>query len=340
MPKEWDIAALEHKARVTESLIQFFARQIDEHGTEKACAILKLLSKRHLRLVESKSVEWEGLTLSRQPNEIEQRCVKAIAESQDDGKAKITKILLDARVKLNKEAIAALEDMQPANYHALVLTPPKSARKLLRSQLDSIYLRGRTLVAEELGTERGEAAPVKQTIWGFPVAVVEGLRFDGSWDSTPISGNGHSTKADDDIDSDLLDELTDLTLSRLTNAQQSRIIEILSSLATLGVAGSVLLDRLKEQVSLLSDAPLEQIASGVSNRLIGEGRADEMEARADDIIEYEFSCILDRNLCDECAPFDGDKADTLDGLPSTPLDTCLGGPMCRCFIIAHFGGEQ
>lgn len=345
MPKDWDIPALEHKARVTQSLISFFARQIDEHGEAKACAIVKALSKRHLHLVESKSVEWEGLTLSRQPSEIEQICVKDISDSQDDGKAKITKILLDARAKLNKEAIAALEDMKPADYHALVLTPPKSARKLLRTQLEEVYARGRELVSAELA-KQGKAAPVSKLTMQY----VDGLNV-GPLNFTPspvhvragpitLGDNGHSTKQDEDIDEDLLDSLTDLTLSRLTNAQQSRLIEIIAGLVTLGVVGSELMDRLREGMRELSDAPTEAIASGITNRVLAEGRRDEGEARKDDWELITYSSILDRNTCLSCENEDGKESKDGADLEPVPNIECEGGSLCRCFWIYSFGGEQ
>lgn len=339
MPKDWDIPALEHKARVTNSLIKFFARQIDEHGEAKACAIVKALSKRHLHLVESKSVEWEGLILSRQPSEIEQICVKDISDSQDDGKVKITKILLDARAKLNKEAIAALEDMKPADYHALVLTPPKSARKLLRAQLETVYARGRELVSDELA-KQGKDAPVKETI--VELTLPSGQTYDFIRPSARdlLGGNGHSTKQDEDIDPEILDELTDLTLSRLTNAQQSRLIEIIAGLVTLGVVGSELMDRLREGMRELSDAPTEAIASGITNRVLAEGRHDEGEARSSEWELITYSSILDNNTCLSCENEDGKESKDGADLEPVPNSECEGGSLCRCFWIYSFGGEQ
>lgn len=348
MPKDWDIPALEHKARVTDSLIKFFARQIDEHGEAKACAIVKALSKRHLHLVESKSVEWEGLTLSRQPSEIEQICVKDVHSAQENGKAEVTKVLLDARKKLIKAALTELETMKPADYYALVLAPSKTAKKELKNKLIAIYERGRTLVADELAMQ---GAPMKGFV-GLPTVIdsrvppsvmllTEYGQVKGAIiDRATYSGNGHGTKQDEDIDEELIDELTDTVLSRLSNTLQSRAIEIIASLTILGLVGSALIDALTSQLAELSDAPLEQIATGITNRVLSEGRSDEAEARKDEWEMVEYSAILDSLVCEQCEPEDGKTAKDESDLEDAPNPYCLGGDRCRCFHIFHFGGES
>jgi hypothetical protein len=156
----------------------------------------------------------------------------------------------------------------------------------------------------------------------------------GNWLPLGTGGNGHSVKADDDEDTDELDNLADTTLSKLTNSIQSRIADIASNLAMAGVVGSTLIDRLRGEVGGLSSKPEELTATGASNQALGMGRGDEMAAQADSIGRYQYSAILDRNTCDPCSAEDGKEASDSADLEATPNISCEGGSLCRCFTVA------
>lgn len=70
-----------------------------------------------------------------------------------------------------------------------------------------------------------------------------------------------------------------------------------------------------------------------------DGRGDAIEATKDDVSEYMYSGILDRNICNNCAPLDGvtltlqEARDAGLNITSPVNPDCLGRDQCRCQLI-------
>src|SRR3990172_9927979 len=110
------VTQLKTEAFVAARVAQFWGKQIEAHGERKTTAFYTHLGLNHL---EVKSIEWEGLTLSREPTEAEKLCVKSIAGAQETAKKQITDVLLRARERLIKDGLEAITNLSPAKYHTL-----------------------------------------------------------------------------------------------------------------------------------------------------------------------------------------------------------------------------
>jgi hypothetical protein len=270
----------------------FWQKAITEHGEAKATEFYKHLGLNHL---EKKSVEWEGLILSREPKPHEVIAIKGVSQAQESAKESINKILLSLRTDLIADGLKGIKKLKPATYHELTLQASKESRTELRDRLIKVHKQGRLLVDAELGKKQDSAS-------------------------------------DDEFDD--LDTVTDTTLSRVVNETQTRIISSAAQRALLGLAGSLLISAIQADISTGSVSYIDQAAKGAANRTIGIGRQDEMRNRSDEIDHYLYSALLDDRVCENCAPLDGTEADNLEDLPEVPLADCLGGSLCRCFIIA------
>lgn len=251
---------------------------------------------RHIGLnhVECKGVEWEGLKLHREPKEHEKIALKGVANAQENSKEKIATILLQLREELISDGLKAIKKLEPAEFHKLILSVPAESSAQLRDRLIKVHKQGRVLVANELGVK----------------------------DSVP----------DDEFDE--LEGLVDIVNSRVVNDVQFRIIDAAVRQATLQKISKEFWRNVQETVNAGSVTYINQTSGGLANRVIGIGRADEMQRRSDDIVRYEYSALLDERVCENCAPLDGTESTDIDDLPSVPLISCLGGDLCRCFIVA------
>lgn len=292
MSLQQKILRLKMDALVAARHASFWQQAIDHHGETKATAFYTHLGLNHL---ERKSFEYDGLTLSREPNEHEKVAVKGVAQAQENSQEAIGKLLLSLRGELIAVGLRGIGKLRPATLHELVLTPSKESRAELRDRLIKVHRQGRLLVVAELG--RKEAVP-------------------------------------DDDDFDELDDLTSLTGSRVANDVQARIIDATTRYSLLGLTGKELLAAVESEMAGGSVAYIDRAARGLANRVINLGRSDEMAARADDIERYEQSALLDQNVCDPCAADDGQSADNPDDLPGGPNPGCLGSDQCRCFVVA------
>lgn len=309
------IAQLKQGASAALTVAEWWETQIATHGIEKATAFYKHIGLNHLderklepllpphlHATKLKSVDWEGLSLSREPSEVEKICVKGIAQAQESGKAQLTSILLDARTSLIESALSAIKKLTPATYHKLILTMPDKFHDEVRDQLTKIFGNGKDLVAAELsqqGVKRLKPKPKRR-----------------------------------DDDDDELDDLADLTDARLANEIQARITAAATRFALLGLVGQALWDAISREVGDGSTGWLDRIATGTTNKVLNFGRAREMEDRKDEIDRYEQSELLDQNTCGPCAADDGKTASDPDDLPGAPNPDCEGADLCRGFIVA------
>ena len=95
-----------------------------------------------------------------------------------------------------------------------------------------------------------------------------------------------------------------------------------------------LLDKYKDNNKSLMNDIKSMIANGVI-----DGRGEIIEKYADEVRYYEYSAVLDENVCKKCHPFDGQQK-TLEewqqlgiNLFSPVNPNCEGGNKCRCVLI-------
>jgi hypothetical protein len=311
MSLQQKILKLRMDALVAARHAAFWQHAIDVHGSDKATAFYTHLGLNHL---ERKSVEWEGMTLSREPKEHEKIAVKGIAQAQESAKESIGKVLLDLRADLITDGLKRISKMKPADYHELVLQVPKESSLDLRNRLIKVYRQGQNLVAEELNIKKS----------AFPLTEV--------WKhDCPFEFGNKEIDAADDFDS--LDLLTDLTTSRVANDVQSRIIAAAARFSLLGQTGDGLILAVTNEINTGSVSYIDRAATGLANRVINIGRSDEAENRRDEWERVEYSALLDQNVCQPCADEDGKTANDEDDLQPTPNPECAGGDWCRCFHV-------
>lgn len=137
----------------------------------------------------------------------------------------------------------------------------------------------------------------------------------------------------EDEEFDELDELTDVTDARVSNDVQARIIAAAARFTLLGLLGAALLDAIRGEVEMGSVSYIDRTATGLANRTLSIGRADEADERRDDWERVEYSAILDQNVCGPCAAEDGQEAANEADLRPAPNPECEGGDWCRCFHV-------
>lgn len=289
------VEQLERDVVTAHRIASFWREQIDLYGEAQAEGFYRSLGLNHL---ESKSIEWEGLKLSRQPSEVEKRCVKGIAEAQDASQKSVADDLLKLRTGLIKSGLETIKDLPPADYYTLTLTPSSSAD--LRASLESVFKTGRKLVAQEL------------------------------------SGQKRSVPLLTDDDEDELDEITDLAVSRVVNDTQAKIAEAVARYRLMGLRGSALWQAVDDEMERGSVAYIERLARGTSARVLNFGRAREAQDRNDEWRLVEYSALLDPNVCGPCAADDGKSASNESDLTPVPNPECEGGDFCRCFHVFVF----
>lgn len=255
--------------------------------------------------IQKKTVEYDGMVLWREPTDIEKSInLKAIQDAFDDGQKDLEDQLLDLRLKLIDDAIAGLISLSPADYHTLVLSASETATSALRDKLQDIYDRGRELVIEELTAQ-------------------------GASDLGEIGDP-------DEEDATMLDDLSDITVSRVINDVQARAIGAAAGLALTGIVASALESELQEELDEGSTSYISAAAAEVDHAALGLGRAAEAADREDIIQEVYYSAVLDSSCCDNCAAVDGETGATPDDIPPAPNPDCEGGARCRCVHVYVF----
>lgn len=299
------ILNLKLKAALAARHANGWQRLIDLYGEERATAFYAHLGLNHL---PKKSVEYEGLTLHREPTELEKRInLKAISDAFVQGEQQLVNQLLVLRDKLITDAGKGIIKLSPADYHTLVLDPPKQATEDLKETLETIYARGRQLVLDE-------------------------LRAQGARDLEDV---GDPTEPD----LEFLSDLGDVTVSRVANDVQSRAIGGAATLVVLGLAGSGLRTRLTDDLRAGSVSYINNAAAEADHAALGLGRDAEGSNRSDIVQEIYYSCLLDDAACQSCIDADGETGN-IDEVTPAPNDSCEGGGRCRCIHVYVFEGEQ
>jgi hypothetical protein len=132
---------------------------------------------------------------------------------------------------------------------------------------------------------------------------------------------------------DLLDDLVDVTDSRIANDVQSRIIAATTRFRLLNLSGAALWKAVEDEIRLGSVSYIDRASTGLANRVINIGRKDEAQRRSDEWQRVEYSALLDQNVCGPCAAEDGKEAENENDLTPVPNAECEGGDWCRCFHV-------
>lgn len=298
-------------------LAEFWDKQVATYGELKAEQFYLSLGLNH---IERKSVEWEGLKLSREPKEHEKIAVKGIANAQESSKEAIGKILLSLREDLISDGLKRIKKLDPASYHELILKASKESRTELRDRLVKVHRQGRMLVAAELGKKSASISNAPHR-----------CHFTDGGLMTACTCGTKEAVPDDEFDE--LDTLTDLTNSRVVNDVQSRIIAAAQRYRLLGLTGPEFINAVQGEITAGSVSYIDRTATGVANRVINIGRGDEAQSRRDQWGRVEYSALLDQNVCGPCASEDGQEAAGEDELQPVPNPECEGGDWCRCFHV-------
>lgn len=249
-----------------------------------------------------KKFEFDGLTLSREPSEIEKKLdLKGMVNSFTEGKDRLARRLLTIREDLIKQSVDAVDGLSEKDSYALTLTPPTRAYKKVIEALRYDFEAGQKQIAIELGEQpKGLAMHYETKALGIE---------------------------------EILTKLSELTISQIINLIQKSAIDWFTTFGIFGFSKEKIKEKLKEELEKQSARTFENIASQMVNSAINKGRDAEMEARKDEIQYYQYSAILDKSVCEECEALDGEQVDDRDELPDVPNEDCLGMANCRCMIL-------
>lgn len=251
--------------------------------------------------LKKKSFDYNGLTLSREPRPVEVSIdLKAINDSFDKGKERITRVINGIRDDLVEQAVDIASTLSADDIYTLTLQPPPTAYKRLKKEIENAYEAGREQVRKELGL----------------------------------------SSAKDKQEPGFLSRLIDLLVSRIIGEISIRAINIFTSLGTLGLNDEEITARLKDELDEQSMKVFESYAAQAANAAINAGRDAEALENKGEWERVEYSAILDNATCDTCEAADGMTADDPADLPEAPNPDCSGGARCRCFhIYIHAEGN-
>lgn len=246
----------------------------------------------HLKL---KGIDWNGITLRRQPTELEARMLKQLDDAYQQGKVSMEGALLALRGKYLDEIIDTLDGLDPAEYYAATVSPSDRDRTLVFGLLSALFLRGASLIIEEIRNQ--------------------GVTDIGDQSARP--------------DQSVFRTMAGAIVSRIANDVQARGTGAAISAALLNqpVAPTV-----RETMATGSTAYITRSASEATNWALSQGRDAEIEEKADSIEYLVYSAVLDNNTCQPCGDADG-IGGQLDEIPAVPNPDCAGGAQCRCVHI-------
>ena len=254
--------------------------------------------KRLLPAFSLKSVDWQGMTLRREPTPLEAGCIKAIDEAMKAGSASMMGQLMALRGKYIDQIIEELDDLDPEMYYAATVTPTDQERGAIIAILAAIFLRGAQLIRQEL---RNQGATVE----------------------------GAATKPD--VES--LIPIAAGIISRVANDVQARATGAAISAQLLGNAVA---EAIRSSFTDGSTAYISRAANESTNWAIAAGRDAEISTLAQRIDFLVYSAVLDANTCQPCGESDGMTGQVGD-LPPVPNPACEGGASCRCVHIPVVG---
>lgn len=241
-----------------------------------------------------KGYEWEGLTLSREPTDLEQSInLKGKVEDLESHSAKISKLILAIRKDLITQAADQAETLGADGIPGISLTIPGKYEKQLKKLLKDAFKAGQTQVIEELNAQLKAGNPLELKIRIFSIG-----------------------------------SLVKLILGKIVADIINRAINLSILLYALNIFAK---DEFESRLRDESQKSFEQLARNAANLGIQAGRDDELDNNEIDL--YEYSAILDINTCPPCRKWDGEQSSNIEDLPQAPNKDCEGGWNCRCFVI-------
>lgn len=249
------------------------------------------------QLPGKKNVEIGGLTLSREPNELEEHLdLKGIFDDVEDHKKRLFAVFLRLRDRLvtQAEEFLSTSGTDPEEIADFTVNPPADDVRRAQGVVKSSILAGRSRVRTEL-----ELPPARET----------------------------------PDDSSAVSSITSVSVNQYSSEINRRIIDQVLLWVLQGVAAASISANIRQTIRGQSEKWIEDRAGSVANVGVQTGRREEIQDNEDEWGNLEYSALLDSNVCVECRPWDGVTATKLEDLPRTPNPKCLGGARCRCFIV-------
>jgi hypothetical protein len=288
----------------------------DESDAKASNEAKKLIATVEPKLLpEKKTFEFEGLTLSREPNEIEKLIdLKSLVSDLDAQSESLTTSLLKYRDALINQAVSAAKDLDNQTIHTLTLERNEKLAKFVGKSLGEAFQIGRAQIIREINAQQEKNKSLGKDV--FP-----NFQF------------LHLKELSDDDLREKLAGLSDSVIAKLLNEIQSRTINAFTALKLLGWEAGGFFDELKKRLVGESTSFVSQTSRNAANAAIMQGRKEEIEAQADNWERVQYSAILDKNTCPACKAEDGKEADAETKLVPVPNSNCDGGSNCRCFHV-------
>jgi HK97 family phage portal protein len=248
----------------------------------------------------TKSVDWNGLTLRRQPTELEARMLKALDDAYQQGKTSMEGTLLALRSHYIDQMAEELGDLDPSAYYLATVNTTDKDRGTIYALLSALFLRGAGLIVEEL---RNQGASISD----------------------------QSARPDETY----MRWMAGAIVSRIANDVQARAT---GAAITASLLGQAVVDTVRETMGAGSTAYTTRSASEATNWALSQGRDAEIEEKADQIEYLVYSAVLDNNTCSPCGDSDG-MGGQLGEIPAVPNPACEGGAQCRCVHIPVMAQE-
>lgn len=242
-----------------------------------------------------KAYEWEGLTLRREPNDLEKLCIKALIDQMETGKRQIEVLLAAVRLSLIEDFAAQLAKLSPENYDAAAADVSASERASLLALLTALWANGAGLILSELRQQGAEPT-------GATVAPVEAE----------------------------IEAVATAILTQLTNDVKARAV---AAAVAASLLGSAIGEAVRSSLRDGSTGYVSRSAASAANVALARGRDAELNARREEIQFLVYSAVLDSGTCQPCGDWDGKTGDSTKDLPRVPNPDCEGGAQCRCVII-------
>jgi len=275
-----------------------------EEEEEKEPAVVKSFPVKVVPEVKREMIEYEGLQLRREPDQLEKLCdLKSMVNEQELNEERVQKILKRFRVLLIDQAVTKMQYRKAANAHMVVLESDPKTQKELAKAIRNSYATGQNQVAREIMNQKREKK-------------IEVPRFE--------------VKALDDDDLAYIESLTDGLVGRMINEIRTRAV---NQFLSLGLLGSYTQELFKDVLMEQSEKWIDPLAGASVNAAIQSGREDEAAERKDEWDNVQYSAILDAATCEFCEDADGMEADNPDDLPDAPNPECEGQANCRCFHV-------
>jgi HK97 family phage portal protein len=255
-----------------------------------------------------KSYDFDGLTLSRKPTEVEKLIgLKSLVSDLESQTENINKSLLNFREKLIKQAVQSVKDLDDTSIHTLTLERNEKLSAKIYESLTDAFEQGRSQIVREILAQK--------------MAKSLGFKYE--------------------IKKDLSEEIreklkgaSENLINKIINEIQARTINLWVALKLLAFDGEEFFDELKKRLFGESDKFVETTAKASANLAINAGRKFEIQERSDEWEWTEYSAILDKNLCSKCKQWDGKRSKNPDeDFPNVPNPYCEGGSNCRCFWV-------